>query len=72
MEDGSGSGSGGSPRGGGRRRVSWRRVFGQQEWGSLAATVVVAVALLIAEAVLDGPRSRPFLVTDATISYPNG
>lgn len=64
-----------SPRG--QKKAPWRlrdaslkRVLGQQDWGSIAGSLIVVIGLLIARACLDGPRSRPFQVTDATIAYP--
>lgn len=53
------------------RDASPRRLLRQVEWGSLLSTVAICVALLIAQAILGGPRQRPFLTTDATISYPH-
>ena len=41
-----------------------------QDWGSLAASVAIVVALVAVQAAQGGPRTRPFLVTDATIAYP--
>lgn len=72
MEDGSSCASGDGPASWQLRRVSWARVLLQQDWGSVLSTAVVLLALGVAEGVLGGPRSRPFMVTDATISYPNG
>lgn len=53
------------------RDASLKRVLAQQDWGSISATLFIVIGLLIAQACLDGPRSRPFQVTDATIAYPH-
>lgn len=53
------------------RDVSLRRVFKQQDFGSIYGTAITLAALAITQACLEGPRERPFLVTDATISFPN-
>ncbi len=57
------SGSGGG--------VSLVRVVRQQDMGAILSTIIVCIGLTIAQAALGGPRDRPFVVTDATISYPH-
>lgn len=54
------------------RDVSWRRVLGRQDFGSLGSSLVAIAALAITQACLGGPRARPYMIGDATISYPNG
>lgn len=66
------SGSGGGPAGKPRRGcVSLGRLFRQLDYGSITAAAAVCIALLIWQAILGGPRERPFLVSDATIAYPH-
>lgn len=54
------------------RDVAWRRVLTRQDFGSIAASLVAIVALAIAQAAMGGPTSRPFMITDATVSFPHG
>ncbi|KAL4428839.1 hypothetical protein ABPG77_005277 [Micractinium sp. CCAP 211/92] len=51
--------------------VRWGRVLSQQDYGSILSSVTAIVALAITAGVLGGPTSRPFMVTDATISFPH-
>ncbi|KAL4451567.1 hypothetical protein ABPG75_007229 [Micractinium tetrahymenae] len=67
LNDGPGGGQGSWRLGG----VRWGAVLSQQDYGSILSSLIAIVALAITTGLLGGPTSRPFMVTDATISFPH-
>lgn len=52
----------------GGKRAAWRRIASELDWALFVVVVVLAIATACTDRLR--PVQRPFLLTDATISYP--